>query len=260
MRVGSPIFFLLALFSSSVAIAVEGQAGRPLVAIIDSGVAATAELQPLIVTEYDVGADTPRPAYQPRHDHGTMVATILARETSRQVGIVSIRIDDAEGCPEGSTPPCQQDPERIARAIRLATSLGVDAINVSLALSDDESIVKAIRAAGRKGIPVVLAAGNNGFDHPLNLKSAKAAFPAAVLVGAVDAKGYLWKGTNRPDKDQRHYNYRWQWGVDVPTALANGAEAVATGTSFATPIETARLLKTRRQRVAGLGKGRNALF
>jgi len=217
-------------------------ADRPVVAVIDSGVARTPELAGSLIAEYDTAATTARPAFQPRYDHGTMVATILVREAKQSLGIVSIRIDDPAGRPAGANPPCQPSPEPVAEAIRKATSLGVDAINISLALQDDPSIVDAIRQASKKGILIVLAAGNDGLDHPGNLKMATAAFPKAVLVGALDGAGQVWSGTNRPDDQRLPYNYAWQRGVDVPTVLANGMAARATGTSFAAPIETARLL------------------
>lgn len=215
---------------------------RPVVAIIDSGVARTAELQGVLVAEYDLGTTPARPAFQPRYDHGTMVATILEREARQPIDIVSFRIDDLEGCPEGSNPPCQHDVKPIAQAIRKATELGVSAINISLNLKDDPSIVDAVRDAARRGIPVVMAAGNEGLDRPGNLKMAQAGFPNTVLVGALDAGGQPWKGTNRPQPDTPGYRYVWQFGVKVPTILANGSQAWATGTSFATPIETARLV------------------
>ena len=223
------------------------QAGpkTPLVAVIDSGVALTDELRPIVTAEFDLGTDAQRPTFKPASDHGTMVATILAREAEHDLSIVSIRIDDSGACPDGATPPCQQDAGRIAHAIWHAVYLGVDAINISLTLSDDPRIVEAVKEAGRQGIPVVLAAGNDGYDHPLNLASAKAAFPSAVLVGALDAGGHPWKGTNRPTLRVDDYVYRWQLGVDVPTVMANGSAARATGTSFAAPIETARILKAR---------------
>jgi len=226
--------------------------GRPIVAVIDSGVARTSELAPLLVAEYDVGTGTPREAFAPRYDHGTMVATILAREANHDVGIVSFRIDDEAGCPEGAAPPCQANAGPIERAIREATRLKVDAINISLTLSDDPGILDAIRDAGARGITVVLAAGNDGLDHPKNLGLARAAFPYAVLVGAVDRAGTVWSGTNRPDANPAGYHYAWQWGVNVPTTAANGTATMATGTSFATPIETARLLAARRQTTAAL--------
>ena len=219
----------------------------PLVAVIDSGIGRTSELAPLLVAEYDMASPRARPAFMPRYDHGTMVATILARSLMRKVRIVSFRIDDPAGCPEQVNPPCQQDPARVARAIRRAASLRVDAINISLTLSDDPRIVDAVRDAAEDGITVVLAAGNDGLDRPSNLPLARAAFPYAVLVGALDPAGSPWTGTNRPDADRSGYHYAWQLGVNVPTAMADGAAAVATGTSFAAPIETARLVRQRRE-------------
>jgi subtilisin family serine protease len=215
---------------------------RPVVAVIDSGVARTPELEGLLVAEYDVAAPSPRQAFVPRYDHGTMVATILARAAKNQVEIVSIRIDDPAGCPAGANPPCQPSAKVVERAIRQATRLGVDAINLSLSLAEDKGIVDAVRDAAAKGITIVIAAGNEGRDHPANLRMAEAAYPHAVLVGALDAGGQPWAMTNKPDANPEGYLYTWQRGVDVPTMLANGRAAFATGTSFAAPIETARLI------------------
>ena len=217
---------------------------RPRVAIIDSGIARTPELAPLVSAEYDM-ADAQRAAFAPRYDHGTMVATILARAAHRQVDIISLRIDDPAGCPESATPPCQPSTAPIAAAIRKAAALKVDAINISLTLADDPAITAAIVEAGARGIRVVLAAGNRGLDHPTNLAPARAAYPYAVLVGAMDAQGQPWRGTNRPDAHPQGYNYAWQFGVRVPAAGADGRALVGTGTSFAAPIETARLLSAR---------------
>lgn len=230
-----------ALVVAPVAISIE----RPRVAIIDSGVAKTAELAPLVSAEYDMASDPGRPRFQPRYDHGTMVATILARAAHRQVDIISLRIDDPAGCPAGANPPCQPSAAPVVRAIRQATELGVDAINISLALDKDPAITAAIAEAAAKGIRVVLAAGNNGYDHPGNLGPARAAYPNAVLVGAIDAAGQPWSGTNRPDATPEGYNYAWQLGVKVPTAAIDGRSVTGTGTSFAAPLETARFLASR---------------
>ncbi|KKC24633.1 S8 family serine peptidase [Sphingomonas sp. SRS2] len=221
-----------------------GQATAPLVAVIDSGVARTAELRDLVVAEYDVAGPVARAPFRPRYDHGTMVATILAHELRRNVRIVSLRVDDPSGCPAGKNPPCQPSPHPIAAAIRQATALRVDAINISLALADDDEIVAAISAAAGNGIPVILAAGNDGHSAPGNLRMARAGYPTTVLVGALDSAGNPWPMTNRPDSQAGlHYHYVWRRGVDVPTSLANGGQVVGTGTSFAAPIETARLLQ-----------------
>jgi len=234
------LFSLLTTLAASPAVA---GASRPLVAVIDSGVARTAELTHSLVAEYDLGADAPRPLFQPAHDHGTMVATILLREAHHQVDIVSLRIDDPAGCPPGSFPPCQDSPYRIAEAIRKAGDLKVNAINMSLHLSDHPAIVEAAREVARTGVFFVLAAGNQGLDHPGNLAIAKATYPNSVIVGAVDGSGHPWSGTNRPDEDPRGYSYSWQPGVDVPTVGADGLPTVGTGTSLAAPVETARLLR-----------------
>lgn len=214
---------------------------RPLVAVVDSGVARTAELQPVLVAEHDMAARPPRPAFQPRYDHGTMVATILTREAKGQVDIVSLRIDDPAGCPPKASPPCQSSAQPVVEAIRKAISLKVAAINISLSLQDDPAIVEAIRAAADDGILIVMAAGNEGRDRPGNLRMAIAGSSRAVLVGAVDSAGHPWANTNRPDGEgKRPYEYVWRLGVNVPTARASGAPVTGTGTSFAAPIETAR--------------------
>jgi hypothetical protein len=232
-------------------------AARPTVAVIDSGIAQTAELAPLLTAEFDMAVQPARASFRPRYDHGTMVATILARAAERNVSIVSIRIDDPAGCPEDANPPCQPDPTPVAAAIRKATELGVDGINISLALGADDGINAAIRQAARRGIKVVLAAGNDGMDHPGNLAPARQAYPAAVLVGALDDARHAWSGTNRPGPAPRDYNYVWRPGVKVPTAAADGRAVLATGTSFAAPIEMGRWIMSRK---GGPGSAETASF
>jgi subtilisin family serine protease len=216
-----------------------------LVAVIDSGIARTAALRDVLVGDFDMAMRPARPAYRPRYDHGTMVATILKREAHVPIRIISLRIDDPAGCPAGAVPPCQSAAEPVIAAIHEAIARGADAINISLALKDDPAIVAAIHDATKRGIVVVLAAGNRGSDRPDNLEAAKAGFPNAILVGALDQTGRPWRGTNRPPFVPRGYLYSWQEGVAVPTTSASGAPVVATGTSFAVPIETARQLEAR---------------
>lgn len=227
--------------------AAEAAVKPPVVAIIDSGIARTPEIGQALIAEYDMAVTPGRPAFQPRYDHGTMVATILLREAKQPIDIVSLRIDDQHGCPAGSHPPCQRDVQPIADAIRKATELGVSAINISLELRQDPRIVAAVQDATKRGITVVMAAGNDGLDRPGNLRMAQAGFPNAILVGALDAAGQPWAGTNRPEAGAPGYRYVWQRGVEVPTELADGSAAIATGTSFAAPIETARLLAEAKQ-------------
>jgi subtilisin family serine protease len=171
----------------------------------------------------------------------------MLRVATHPIDIVSFRNDDLAGCPEGSNPPCQRDVGPIVDAIRKATELGVSVINISLNLKEDPRVIDAVHDAAKHGVTVVLAAGNDGLDKPGNLGLAKAGFPNTVLVGALDAYGQPWKGTNRPEPGKDGYRYVWQLGVEVPTELADGSQVVATGTSFAAPIETARLVSASKQ-------------
>lgn len=247
--------FLLVMAASAGLLAMPA-AARPVVAVIDSGVARTAELGASVIAEYDVGsASAPRPSFQPKFDHGTMVATIIHREARGNVDIVSFRMDDPAGCPPSFDPPCQFSAVPIAAAIRKATELGVDAINISLALQEHPVIVEAVREAAAKGVMVVMAAGNNGYDKPSNRSAALAGGTHAVLVGAVDSAGQVWARSNRPETvGAPGYEYVWRLGVMVPTSSAAGAAVAGTGTSFAAPIETAhRLMAIEAERNAAGG-------
>ena len=211
-----------------------------MVAVIDSGIARTAELSPVLVAEYDEAVAPGRATFSPRHSHGTIVASILNRAAGGAVDIISFRIDDEAGCPAGSVPPCQADPLPVARAIDHATALGVDAINLSLTLANHPAIVGAVSRATRQGIIVVMAAGNKAKDRPDNVTMARAGFPLAVLVGATGDDDRPWPLSNRPEAPKPGYNYVWRRGVGVPATDATGAAVRATGTSFAAPVETAR--------------------
>lgn len=115
-------------------------------------------------------------------------------------------------------------------------------VNLSLTMPDDPAIVDAVREAAQAGVDVVMAAGNDGAPRPSNVALARAGFPNTVLVGALDAAGRPWKGTNRPQPLHPQYRYVRRRGSNVPTSAASGATVTGTGTSFAAPLETAHLL------------------
>lgn len=235
-----PLLLAAAAAPLLLAAAPAAPAYRPLVAVVDSGVARTPELVGVLVGEHDFASVPARTAFAPTHDHGTLVATVLHRAAGGAVDIVSLRIDDPAGCPDEANPPCQGDALTTALAINAAVELGVDAINLSLAMPDDPAIVAAVRRASAAGIKVVLAAGNDGAARPGNLKAAIAGYPNAVLVGALDWTGEPWAGSNRPDASAgTRYSYVWRPGVAVDTVLADGKPGRASGTSIAAPIEAA---------------------
>lgn len=241
--------------AAAIAAAIAGSpasaADRPLVAVIDGGVARTAELEGVLVEELDFAATPARAPFTPTNDHGTLVATVLHRAAGGAVDIMSLRIDDPAGCPEGANAPCQRDPLAIAAAIHAAIDLGADAINISLNMPDDPAIIAAVHRAAASGVKVVLAAGNDGADSPGNRQAAIAGYPGAVLVGALDWTGEAWVGSNQPDDEAgRSYKYVWRPGVAVDTIRADGTPGRASGTSIAAPIETAFIVTGRPARPA----------
>ena len=238
--------WLLAAFAATIIGSPALAADRPLVAVIDGGVARTAELEGVLVEELDFAATPARPPFTPVHDHGTLVATVLHRAAGGAVDIMSLRIDDPAGCPEGANAPCQRDPLPIAVAIHAAIDLGADAVNISLNMPDDPAIIAAVRRAAASGVKVVLAAGNDGADRPGNRKAAVAGYPGAVLVGALDWTGAAWAGSNQPDDEAgQSYSYVWRPGVAIDTVGADGTHSRASGTSIAAPIETAFIVTGR---------------
>ncbi len=220
-------------------------AARPLVAVIDSGIARTDELRPYLIGEIDVASPRPRPAFQPRFDHGTMIATVLQRTAGGKAAILSLRVDEPAGCPSGRNPPCQRNPGVVAWAIYQAVAHRADVINISMALPDAPVISRAIAFAAWHGTQVVLASGNDARHVPGNLGHARAGYPNAVLVGALNRDGTPWPKTNRPATDATDgYIFTWRWGADMPTVGLNGPKT-ASGTSLAAPIEAGLRLRAK---------------
>ena len=243
MRCVSLFLVASATLSTSAAIA------RPLVAVIDSGIAVTAELRPHLVGEVDAAARPARAMLVPRFDHGTKVATILSRAAGGQADILSIRVDAPVGCPAGVNPPCQSNRDVIAWAIYAAVARRADVINISMALMDAPVISRAISFAAWHGTQVVIASGNDGRLVPNNVSHARAGYPNAVLVGALESDGSMWRKSNRPaTSTPAGYSFTWRWGASVPTALMDGTPTVASGTSLAAPIEAG--IRARRRAAA----------
>gem|GEM_PF-1656027 len=239
------LFLVAAIFLHSIV-----AEARPLVAVIDSGVGATAELRPHLVGEIDAAARPARPALRPRFDHGTKVATVLSRAARGRADILSIRVDDPAGCAFGRNPPCQRDPAVIAWAIHAAVAHRADVINISMALMDAPAISDAVAFAAWSGTLVVIASGNDGRRVPGNLSHARAGYPNAVLVGALERDGTVWARSNRPaGSSTPGYNFAWRWGAGVPSAAADGTPVVASGTSIAAPVEAG--FRVRRRAAAG---------
>ncbi|MBO9622386.1 MAG: S8 family serine peptidase [Sphingomonas sp.] len=237
-----PVLLATALLSASPALAREGEAVRPVkIAVVDSGIARTPLLAPLVVAEYDMAAVfRERPAFKPVHDHGTEVATVIAREARAPIQIYSLRIDTPGKCVK-SDPVCSFLDTNMVAAIDKAVELGVDVINLSIGGEPTPAMKEAIVAASAKGIKVAIAAGNRPGEPRLK-DLARAGGRNVWLVGAVDEKADPCAFSAAPrNPDRVGYQFVWRRGAKVETQDMEGKPVKATGTSFSTPFVTAEI-------------------
>ncbi len=120
--------------------------------------------------------------------HGTFVASVAAANTNNGIGIAGagwlarvlpVRVLNACGVGLDSN---------IAAGITWAADHGATVINLSLGGPDVDPVLEtALQHANSKGIPVVVAAGNEGTSTP----QYPAAYPEAISVAATDTVGRL---------------------------------------------------------------------
>lgn len=135
---------------------------------------------------------------QDYHGHGTNTSSLIAAGFDNQFGIAGalaharimpLRVLDASG---------HGDEASIAKGIQYAVKNGAKAINFSIGGSADNTAMRnAFQAARAAGVPIVVAAGNDGIDldaHPT--------YPAAygydniLVVAAHDHAGQLCSFSN----------------------------------------------------------------
>ncbi len=199
------------------------------IAIIDSGVDETGDIQ--IKERCNLVPEDAQmsPCFDDNTSHGTAIAGIIGsvKDSDTNVGgidtnaeIYSIKVMDCD-----NTAPVSRIIEGIYRAIEY----DVDIINMSFGTTyNSEALHKAIKDAYKEGILLVAAAGNRG------CKDGKVEYPAAydevMAVGSVDAGAKLAEDSSKGE------------GVDVlaPGELVRtltnfGLETASSGTSIAAP-------------------------
>jgi subtilisin family serine protease len=174
------------------------------VAVLDTGVNTDApDLTGVVTTgpDYTAGAD---PAgYQPPHEHGTYIATIIAGRGSGpghsqgiigvapKAHILSVRVilDDSEPGFEAYNTK-SRFADAIGKGIRYAVAHGAKVINMSLGSGQPTGYLRsAVGYAIRKGVVVIASAGNDGSGSGFAPYLYPASFSGVISVAAATSGG-----------------------------------------------------------------------
>jgi hypothetical protein len=222
----------------------QGSRGRPLIGIIDGGVASHPALRGAAI-EQNGFAGRPQPT-----GHGTAVASLIVGNQGPFRGAAegaSLLVADVYG---GSR--AAGSATTIFRALAWLASKHPRVINISLVGPPNKLVERAVRAVRARGIAVVAAVGNDGPAAPPQYP---ASYPEVVSVTGVDARGRALPEAGRP----AHLDFAAP-AADMAAALPGQGYAKVRGTSFAAPLAAARLaLAGSMQRLAAEarpGKGR----
>ena len=208
------------------------------VAVIDSGIAPVPAFQGRLSSFYDFTA-TGKPVAKAAFDdygHGTHVAGLIGGSPTPSNGmyggvapgvrLVGLKVLDKNGA--GYTSHVISAVEFVAKN---RTSLGVNVINLSLghpiyerAVTDP--LVRIVEYAVRRGLVVVVSAGNYGVDSATGRIAtagitSPANAPSAITVGSIDTKDSI----TRVDDEVAPYSSRgptWYDGFSKPDLVAPG--------------------------------------
>jgi serine protease AprX len=225
------------------------------VAIIDSGIAPSNDLQGRIAAFYDFTQGGV--ATQPYDDygHGTHIAGLIAgngqQSKVRYVGVASsarligLKVLDSNGSGYSSDVIAA-----IEFAIANRVNLGIDIINLSLGHPIYESVatdpmVRAVERAVAAGIVVVVSAGNTGTNDATGQIgyagiTSPGNAPSALTVGALRTKAT----GSRLDDEVATFSARgptWYDGLIKPDVVAPGQALVAINASHTTLYQNAAL-------------------
>lgn len=163
--------------------------------------------------------------------HGTSMAGIIAAIPRNGFGIdgiapaariISVKVL-TQTSPSGAT---DGSAAVVCRGIEFAINSNVDLINMSYGSSRrDPTVTRQVKAAVRRGIVVVVAAGNGG-QH--GRPSYPAALDEVIAVSAVDDHGAFYSGGTRGD-----YIDLTAPGVDIISTWPNNVYQYSEGTSSA---------------------------
>lgn len=204
----------------------ESQGAGITVAVLDTGCDMKHEdLAGQVVAGYDFNGDTPEVIDS--HGHGSHCAGIIAA-SNNNIGMVGVapkaKVMVIKVLGRGGRGSMSD----VARGINFAIEKGVDVISMSLGSPTSSNAVHAaIKAAYKKGIPVICAAGNSGdigrLDYP-------GRYPETISIGALNdkKKRTSWSQTG-PNLDFMAP------GAEIYSTVPGNHYAKMSGTSMATP-------------------------
>lgn len=156
-------------------------------------------------------------------NHGTAVASLL-----RYAGARDIRVADVYG-----TDKAGGNALAMAKAIGWLVGNGSKVINISLVGPKNALVERAIERAQSRGVAFVAAVGNDGPAAP---PAYPASYDKVIAVTAVDSKNRALIEAGKA----LHLDYAGP-GADIYSRDAKGKRIKLRGTSFATPLVSARL-------------------
>lgn len=196
-----------------------------VVAVLDAGVAAHADLAGRILPGWNVPAQNTNTGDVCSY-HGTHVCGTIAAEANNQVAMAGIS-SRALILPVVVVNPCSGSESWVAEGIAWAVDHGADVINMSLQYGvGSQALHDAVLYADGLGIPMAAATGNSALSQP----SFPARWPETIAVTATDKWDEVWPLSNTGIEVDLAAP-----GVAVDSLYGTTGTSSRSGTSMATP-------------------------
>lgn len=197
------------------------------VAILDSGIDYTGDIDVKMRKNFIPGQDTVYAIYEDSVGHGTNVAGIIAAKDN-DIGITGLNSNVELYSARILDDNLQAPISRVVDAIYWAIDNKVNIINISFGtMTDSEALHQAIKDAYDQGILIIAAAGNHGeVEYP-------AAYEEVIAVGSVDTNGDRSDGSAIGEELELVAP-----GEQILSTGSFGGVSVGDGTSLAAPHVT----------------------